>query len=172
MSPAHTHMRPRRYDLILATDPFVRDETVHAFVHAARSLASPTSVIAIAFQVRDLRVWEGLLAALSDAGFELREVSARRQARSAMLSGFSGTWCPIVLARLKPRARRWAWCVGRWSFFTTSSNTYSYGHHHAVDRQGAATSRGTTRSAVQLSEHEVRLASAAAEPHFYSSHTR
>lgn len=101
--PTAAHLEPP-YDLVLATDPFVLNETRDAFLHALRSLSGAETIIAIAFQVRRQEVFDSLLEGLASFGFEVGEVHPMRLARAARLSGYSGMWIPIILARLAPRS--------------------------------------------------------------------
>ena len=90
------------YDLVLATDPFVLDETCNAFVHALRSVSGRHSLIVIVFQVRSQDVFAHLLDSLTAGGFEWEQVNARRLARACVAVGYSGIWCPMLLARRAP----------------------------------------------------------------------
>ena len=88
------------YDLVVATDPYVKEETRDAFLHACRSVAGPHTLIIIAFQVRTQAVYDSLLVGLDESGFEYGEVHPMRLARAARLTGYSGNWIPLIIARL------------------------------------------------------------------------
>ena len=92
------------YDIVLATDPFVLDETREAFIHACRCCCGPSSIVVLAFQVRYQHVFDALLAALEAAAFDVIRVSEMRLVRANRSAGYSGTWIPLVLARLRPVA--------------------------------------------------------------------
>ena len=93
------------YDLVVATDPYVKEETRDAFLHACRSVAGPHTLIIIAFQVRTQAVYDSLLVGLDESGFEYGEVHPMRLARAARLTGYSGNWIPLS-SRGWPSARR------------------------------------------------------------------
>jgi hypothetical protein len=55
-----------------------------------------------AWQVREQAVFDQLLDGLTAGGFEWEHVHARRLARACQSTGYSGVWCPMVLARRAP----------------------------------------------------------------------